>query len=107
LIFYTLKGPKHELEIHEDRLLLMKRPWLKLMARNENVGAWEIKELSHFEISVPKFLMISGKIQWETFDGKQGSFRFTTTAAMVKKIETYLQKRIIKNHQAHGPKKAA
>jgi hypothetical protein len=60
---------------------------------------WQICALSHFEITVPKFFIFSGKLQWSTFEGSAGTFRFSTNALMVKKIETYIQKRVLKNHQ--------
>lgn len=105
MIFYTLKGPSYELEIYEDKLRLVKKPWIKLFWKKEEPKDYEIRELSQFEITVPKFMMISGKLEWHTFAGDTGQFRFTTTPAMVKKIETYLQKRVIKNHQlAHQAK---
>ncbi len=69
-----------------------------MFSRKPEVHTWDIKDLSQFEITVPKFLMISGKIQWSTFTGENGTFRFTTNPQMVKKIEAYLQKRVIKNH---------
>ncbi len=102
MIFYTLQGPTHELEIYEDRIRLVKRPWTQLFSRREQVTEWKIGALAHFEISVPKFLFFSGKLQWSTFDGTSGAFRFTTNPTMVKKIETYLQKRVLKNHQQLG-----
>jgi len=100
LIFYTLKGPSYELEIYEDKIRLVKKPWVKIFSRKQETLEYPIKELSQFEITVPKFMMVSGKLEWHTFGGEVGQFRFTTTPAMVKKIETYLQKRVIKNHQA-------
>jgi hypothetical protein len=100
LIFYTLKGPSYELEIYQDKLRLVKKPWIRIFSRKQETLEWPIKELSHFEITVPKFMMVSGKLEWQTFKGEVGHFRFNTTPAMVKKIEAYLQKRVIKNHQA-------
>lgn len=100
MIFYTLKGPSYELEIYEDKIRLINKSWLRIFSRKQDIHDWEIKDLSQFEITVPKFMMVSGKIEWHTFGGDIGQFRFTTTPAMVKKIETYLQKRVIKNHQA-------
>lgn len=97
MIFYTLQGFGHQLEIHEDKIYLLKKTWLKLLTTKTPPESWELDELSHFEISVPKFIF-SGKVTWKSFDGRSGSFRFTTNAQMMKKIETYLQKRIIKNH---------
>lgn len=99
MIFYTLKGPSYELEIYEDKIRLVKKPWIKIFRKQETLD-YPIKDLSQFEITVPKFMMVSGKLEWHTFNGEVGQFRFTTTPAMVKKIETYIQKRVIKNHQA-------
>lgn len=100
MIHYTLQGPSYELEIHEDKIRLIKKPWLKIFSKVQETTSWEITDLSQFEITVPKFLMISGKLQWSTFKGETGTFRFTTNPLMVKKIEAYLQKRVIKNHHA-------
>lgn len=97
MIFYTLQGPGYKLEIHENKILLLKKSWLQVLTKNVPAEAWEIQELSRFEITVPKLFW--GKLAWESFDGNNGTFRFTTTPAMVKKIESYLQKRILKNHQ--------
>jgi hypothetical protein len=99
LIFYTLQGPSYELEIYEDKIRLVKKPWAQLFSRKEELDTFRINELSQFEITVPKFMIFSGKLQWSTFNGDKGMFRFTTNPAMVKKIETYLQKRVIKNHR--------
>lgn len=99
LIFYTLQGPKFNLEIHEDKIKLVNKKWFNIWNRTPTVTSWEIEKLSLFEITVPSFFIFSGKIEWKTFEGQLGQFRFTTTPAMVKKIETYLQKRVIKNHQ--------
>lgn len=106
MIFYTLKGPSYELEIYEDKIRLVKKPWVKIFSRKQETLDWPIKDLSQFEITVPKFMMVSGKLEWHTFNGEVGQFRFTTTPAMVKKIETYIQKRVIKNHQAVHEAKA-
>lgn len=98
LIFYTLKGPACTLEIHDDHIRLIKKSWFKLFTGKETVYQWPIQTLSQFQISVPQYIWV-GKLEWQSFDGVKGSFRFSTNAAMVKKIETYLQKCIIKNHQ--------
>lgn len=97
MIFYTLQGPSYQLEIHEDKIRLVKKTWFKFLTKDTPPTIWQIQNLSRFEIAVPK--LIWGKLAWEDFNGVKGSFRFTTTPAMVKKIETYLQKRVIKNHQ--------
>jgi hypothetical protein len=107
LIFYTLQGPTSKLEICEDKIRVIRRTWAWILGRNENPDHFKISELSHFEITVPKFLFFSGKLEWTTFSGHRGSFRFSTNPAMVKKIETYLQKRVIKNHQKYGQKETS
>lgn len=104
LIFYTLQGPTSKLEIYEDEIRLIRKTWARLFGKNEFPDRFKIHELSHFEITVPKFLFVSGKIEWSTFNGEKGAFRFSTNPAMVKKIEIYLQKRVIKNHQLSRPK---
>lgn len=102
MIFYTLQGPTCKLEICEDKIRVTRKTWARLFGKNEFPEDFKIAELSHFEITVPKFLFVSGKLEWTTFNGQKGTFRFTTNPAMVKKIETYLQKRVIKNHQHSG-----
>ncbi len=99
LIFYTLQGPTSKLEIYDDKIKLLKGAWLNVFTKKDSGDTWKISELSYFEITVPKFLFFSGKIEWTTFSGEKGTFRFSTNAQMVKKIEIYLQKRVIKNHQ--------
>jgi hypothetical protein len=98
VIFYTIQGPGHELEIHDDKLKLTKKTWLRQLSKKESVKVWELKSLSGFEISVPHFLFW-GKIEWRSYDGSKGSFRFSTNPEMVKKIEKYMQKMILKNIQ--------
>lgn len=99
MIYYTLTGPTHYLEIYADKICLKKKAWLRLFSSNDSTLTWQISSLDQFAVTVPKFLFISGKIQWSCFSGEMGAFRFNTTPQMVKKIETYLQKRVIKNHQ--------
>lgn len=99
MIFYTIKGPKYRLEIHEDKITLVSNSWFVKWKDQKAVYSWPIEELSRFEIVAPKFFIISGKIHWQTFKGEEGYFRFTTTPEIVRKIETYLQKRVIKNIQ--------
>lgn len=99
MIFYTLQGPAYELEIYEDKIKLVKKSWA-IFSRKHEIDTFSINELSKFEITVPKFLFFSGKLHWETFKGDTGHFRFSTNPQMVKKIETYIQKRVIKNHQS-------
>ena len=102
LIFYTIKGPTSKLEIYSDKIKLIKKRWLQLFTKKDQVDSWQINELSEFEIKVPKFFIFSGKIEWTTFNGQKGTFRFSTNAHMTKKIEVYLQKRIQKNYHRQG-----
>ncbi len=97
MIHYILQGPAYSLEIHDDKLRLVKRSWTKIFSKKSENPTWEIKELCQFEIMTPKFLMISGKLQWSTFNGELGHFRYSTNSQMVKKIEAYMQKQILKN----------
>ncbi len=99
MIFYTLKGPRFELEIHENKLRLHKKGWISKFRKNGGPEDWNMEGLSHFEITIPQYILW-GKLEWQTFDGKKGSFRFSTNSDMVKKIEKYLQKVIIRNHQS-------
>jgi hypothetical protein len=100
MIFYTLQGPTSKLEIYAEKIKLVKRTWAQLFSRKEETDTWVINDLTHFEISIPKFLFFSGKIEWATLSGDKGMFRFSTNAQMVKKIEIYLQKRVLKNQQS-------
>lgn len=98
MIFYTLKGPGHTLEIHDDKICLKKRSWLWIFGGKGSTRTWEIEKLSQFNITIPQYLLW-GKVEWKDFAGEAGAFRFSTNPLMMKKIELYLQKRIIKNHQ--------
>ena len=98
MIFYTLQGPNHHLEIHDDKLRLIRTGWFSRLSREPRYTDWDLTSLAHFEITIPQYILW-GKLEWKNFDGAQGSFRFSTDAAMVKKIEKYLQKLIIRNHQ--------
>ena len=98
MIFYTIQGPGYELEIHDDKLKLSKKSWLKQLSRKDAVQTWDLRSLSGFEISSPHYFMW-GKIEWKSVDGTKANFRFSTNPEMVKKIEKYMQKMILKNIQ--------
>ncbi len=101
MIFYTIQGPGYELEIHDDKIKLSKKTWLKQFSRKDAVKTWEIRSLEGFQITTPHYFLW-GKIEWKTGDGSKGSFRFTTNPEMVKKIEKYMHKMILKNiHKKH------
>jgi len=89
MICYTLKGRGHSLEIHQDKLLLLKKPWFLFFIK-PTPKAWKISDLAHFE-------MVENKIEWKDFEGREAIFHFRGNPEMVKKIETYLQKKVEKN----------
>lgn len=97
MIFYSLKGPNYKLEIHDDKIKLIRRAWWIMFSPKNEVLEWKLSELSHFQIIVPKFVW--GKLEWASFDGKKSSFRFSTNSVMMDKIEKYMHKLIIKNFQ--------
>ena len=98
MIFYTLQGPGYKLEVHEEKMYLLKRGWLRFFSKRSEIEAWELNELSSFEITVPKFIF-TGKVSWTSFDGRSGTFRFSTNFQMMKKIELYFRKRVMKNQK--------
>ena len=98
MIFYTIQGPGYELEIHDDKMKLSKKTWLKQLSRKDAIKTFELKSLSEFEMSTPHFFLW-GKIAWKSEDGTTETFRFSTNPEMVKKIEKYMQKMIQKNIQ--------
>ncbi len=96
MIFYTVQGLNYKLEIYTDKIKLIKRPWLVFFTKTPWVQSWDIDQLETFQVTTPK-VFFSGKLKWQTFNGDGITFRFTTTAPMVSKIELYFQKRIAKN----------
>lgn len=104
MIFYTLFGPGQKLEIHDDKIILSKTGLNRLLTPKLKQTVWDIQHLSKFQISVPQYLLW-GKVEWSDFNGNHGEFSFSTNPKMMKKIELYLQKKIIKNHEQNkGPK---
>ena len=97
MIFYTLQGPKYKLEIHDDRIKLIRKPWWTIFSTKNEILEWKLEELSQFQISGPKFIW--GKLEWANFNGNKSSFRFSTNAMMMDKIEKYVHKLILKNFQ--------
>ena len=97
MIFYTLQRPKSKLEIHHDKLKLVNGFCWNLFSSKKDQTEWKLSELSHFQITVPKFIW--GKLEWSTSDGRKETFRFTTNSVMMNKIEKYMQKVIIKNYE--------
>jgi hypothetical protein len=98
VIFYTLKGPSYHLEIHDTKILLIKKSWWKILSFKPHQKSWEMQQLSAFRIAVPKQLLW-GKLEWECFDGTSDSFHFSTNAEMVARIEKYFQKVVIRNQE--------
>jgi hypothetical protein len=98
LIFYTLSGPKFSLEVHDDKIKLVRRGLWKLISREPQISTWEVHNLSSFIMTSPGVLKM-GRLEWQSHNGHKGGFRFTTNAEMVRKIERYLQEKIIKNEE--------
>lgn len=98
MIFYTLKGPTHKLEIHDDKLHMHKKSWFRFLTKEPHTNVFVIDQLKNFEVSSPKFLFW-GRLKWTTNEDQSGSFRFSTNSTMMTKIERYMQKRIEKNQQ--------
>lgn len=105
MIFYTLFGPGQKLEIHDDKIVLSKTGLNRLLTRKLKYTVWDLQRLSKFQISVPKYLLW-GKLEWSDFNGNHGEFSFSTNPQMMKKIELYLQKKVIKNHEQNKGQKA-
>ncbi len=97
VIFYTLQGPTYKLEIHDDKMKLIKKSWWSLFGAKNEILEWKLEELSQFHIATPKFIW--GKLEWASFDGHKSSFRFSTNPVMMDKIERYVHKLILKNFQ--------
>lgn len=97
MIFYTLSGPTSKLEIHNDRIKLMRNPFLGFFWRKDRLMEFKLDELALFTISEPKSLW--GKIEWASEDGNKASFHFTTNAVMMSKIEKYMHTLIAKNEK--------
>lgn len=97
MIFYTLQGLKYRLEIHDDKIKLIKKGLFGIFPSRQENQEWELNELSQFQITSPKFIW--GKLEWKTFDGDKTTFKFTTNSTMVSKIERYMHKLVLKNYQ--------
>lgn len=97
MIFYTIKGPKNQLEIHHDKIKLVKSNWWSLFSPKDEKLEWGLHEIAHFQI-IRSHLFWS-KLEWANFDGHKCSFRFSTNLTMMDKIEKYVHKLIIKNIQ--------
>lgn len=80
---------------------LIKKNWWGALSRKNKVQEFPLNELSQFQINTH---FVWGKLEWATFEGQKTSFRFSTNAAMMEKIEKYMHKLIIKNFQKrqHG-----
>jgi hypothetical protein len=97
MIFYTLQGPQSKLEIHDDKIRLTKNTWWNAMRGTEQIIEYKLDDLSQFNITSAK--LIWGKLEWKTFDGMKCAFRFSTNSVMMRKIEKYMHKLVLKNIQ--------
>jgi len=97
VIFYTLQGPKYKIEIHDDKIKLIRKGiwgWLSPKSKETII---QLSELSIFQASSPS-LIGYGKLECSTFNGKKIVLRFSTNSQMMSKIERYMQKIILKNY---------
>ena len=101
MIFYTLFGPTSKLEIHHDKIKVMRNPFLGFFHRKDRLVEFNLHELAHFSVVEPKVLW--GRIQCESTCGKKADFRFTTNAVMMEKIAKYLNTLIAKNEKRNNP----
>lgn len=97
MIFYTLQGPNEILEIHDTKLVVIKKGLSTFFSKEDQVETFPMDELANFEIKAPKFIF-AGKLEWVSVNGNVKTFRYTSPHEMVKKIERYMQKRTEKNH---------
>lgn len=101
MIFYTLQGPKYRLEIHDDKMKLIRQTWWGIFGSKNQETIFPLQDLAEFHVAVPK--LVWGKLEWSSFEGRRETFRFSTNSTMVSKIEKYMQKVIIKNYQNKRP----
>ena len=97
MIFYTLQGPQSTLEIHDDKIRVIKKSWWGALSRQNLVLEYSLNNLAQFNIASPK--LVWGRLEWSTFEGEKGSFRFSTNTVMMDKIEKYMHKLVLKNIQ--------
>jgi hypothetical protein len=95
MIFYTIKGPSHLLEIHEDKLILKKRIWSRILTGAGIEKTWELNKLREFKIQKQKYF-IWGKLEWKDENNQEGKIRFSINTLMMERITKYLQKKIEK-----------
>lgn len=96
MIFYTLQGPNEILEIHDTKLVVIKKGFRTFFSKESPVQTFPMDELTNFEIKAPKFIF-AGKLEWVSASGEVNTFRYNSPHEMVKKIERYMQKRTEKN----------
>jgi hypothetical protein len=96
MIFYTLHGPSYKLEIHDDKIRLVKKGLLNLFRSPKDFHEYPLSELIHFEVTSPKFLFW-GQLEFASGDGQKRTLRFSTNQQMMAKIEKYIQKIVAKN----------
>jgi hypothetical protein len=96
MIFYTLQGLKYKIEIHDEKIKLIKRNFIFYLNFDE-VIEYSLSELAQFSITYPKYLL--GEIKWTTFNGDQKKLSFTSNVNVAVKIERYMHKLVFKNYQ--------
>ena len=96
MIFYTIQGPKFKLEIHDDKLRLVKKGFFALFSKQKDHPCFPLNEIIHFEVTSSKFILW-GKLEFIMSNGEKRDVRFSTNQQMMNKIEKYIQKIVIKN----------
>ena len=96
MIFYTLQGPQYKIEIHDDKIKLIRKGIWGWMSKGMSEYSFPLHDLTKFQVTVPKMFGYS-KVECCTQSGKKITFRLSTNSHMMIKIERYLQKVILKN----------
>lgn len=96
MIFYTIQGPKFKLEIHDDKLKLIKKGLFAFLSKQKESPSYPLSEIIHFEVISSKFILW-GKLEFTMSNGEKREIRFSTNQQMMNKIEKYIQKIVIKN----------
>jgi hypothetical protein len=96
MIFYTIQGPKYRMEIHDDKIRLVKKGIFSFFSKFDENSTYPLSELIHFEVTSSKFILW-GKIEFTMSTGEKKMVRFSTGQQMMNKIEKYIQKIVVKN----------
>lgn len=96
MIHYIVKGPSQTLEIHHDRLKVIRKGILYYIGLGARVQEWPLSNIANFSVT-KKFL--TGQIYWKTYQGESNGFKYSDQEEFVSKIHAYIQKVILKNNK--------